>query len=210
MNRCTGIILAGGWSKRFGRDKATVVWDGRRFIDHIAEALRSVCDETIAVIRPDQQALDWPVDRVVRDEMSLPEGPLRGMHAGLANAAHPAFIVACDSPLLQVTLLQLLIDQDNNAHDALVPIWKGRPQSLHGLYHPQCAAIFHRALMAGESAPKKVLSQMNCCLLDKAIVQKADPSGLSFLNINRQEDFNQLSNQVGQAFQPASCDTDNL
>ena len=49
--RCAGIILAGGRSSRFGRDKANAPWEGCRLIDHTAARLRSVADVLIAAAR---------------------------------------------------------------------------------------------------------------------------------------------------------------
>lgn len=192
MDRTTGIILAGGWSKRFGRDKAEVIWNGLRFIDHVSQSLRAVCEEVVAVIRPNQYVKDWPVDRLIQDDTALPEGPLRGMFAGLVSVNHPAFIVACDSPMLHVDLLKLLQDEITIHDDAGVPVWNGMIQPLHGLYRPQCAAVFHNCLLAGESAPTCALPQLKCRIIDEAIVRGCDPDGLSFYNVNRPQEFERL------------------
>ncbi len=47
MNRprnLTGLILAGGRSRRFGEDKARHVVDGRAMIEHVVEAVAAVAD----------------------------------------------------------------------------------------------------------------------------------------------------------------------
>lgn len=189
-----GIILAGGWSKRYGREKATVEWKGKWLIDHVAVALRSVCCEVIAVARPEQETDLWAVDRVVFDDPSLPEGPLRGISAGLSHVAGPAFVVACDNPLIQPALLGLMRDQDGEEWDALAPMWDNQLQPLLAVYRPSCLPRFQERLHLGVQSPKAALAHVRLRKLDEPSIRFADPLGLSFININQPEDLRALSN----------------
>ena len=47
--KVTGIILAGGQSRRLGRDKAVEMLDGVRIIDRVLQAMSEVCDSSIVV-----------------------------------------------------------------------------------------------------------------------------------------------------------------
>lgn len=51
-NGVTGLILAGGQSRRMGRDKARLPWGAMTLIEHIIETLRPVVDELIVSVSP--------------------------------------------------------------------------------------------------------------------------------------------------------------
>ncbi|HEY8393934.1 MAG TPA: molybdenum cofactor guanylyltransferase [Thermaerobacter sp.] len=103
----TGVILAGGHSRRMGRDKALLDLGGRPMIARVAEALGRVCAEVLVVDRdPDRYAfLGLPV--VLDRKPGF--GALSGLHAGLLALPRPyGLFVACDMPFLQPALLRYL------------------------------------------------------------------------------------------------------
>lgn len=95
----TGLILAGGRSRRFGRDKALAVLDGVSFVEHVARALRPHVAELLVATGSTPRC--YPVDaRVVLDP--VPDGgPLAGLAAGLEAATTPWLLAAAvDLPYL--------------------------------------------------------------------------------------------------------------
>jgi molybdopterin-guanine dinucleotide biosynthesis protein A len=122
--KIAGLLLAGGASKRLGRDKARLVLPGSR--QTLAENARSILE-----------AAGLPVIVAARDreraEMLLPgctaveDGPGRGPAAALlgARAAYPgcAFVaLACDMPLVPADLLRLLTGVEG---ELVLPAWRG-------------------------------------------------------------------------------------
>lgn len=104
-----GVILAGGLSRRMGRDKATVLLGGVRVIDHV-----------IARLAPQVSALavnsnaDVPVDvPVLADSVPGWPGPLAGILAALdwAFSRGDAVVVtvAVDTPFLPLDLVERLV-----------------------------------------------------------------------------------------------------
>ena len=80
----TGIVLAGGASRRMGRDKAFLDLDGRPLIEVVIERIAQVCAEVLVVAgdaRP-YAGLGVPV---VEDRFRG-VGVLGGLHAGLEAA----------------------------------------------------------------------------------------------------------------------------
>ncbi len=76
-----GAVLAGGFSSRFGSDKALAIVAGRPLIEHAIAALAAECDAVIVVGR------DWPGLTSVADLPGPGLGPLGGLCAALHHAA---------------------------------------------------------------------------------------------------------------------------
>jgi len=124
--RLLGAILAGGQSRRFGSDKALALHEGRRLLDHVADALHPQVDALIVAGR------DWPgLTRV--DDLPRPSlGPLGGLAGALEYARHGGFdaVVSsgCDIPDLPADLVERLGDAPATLSDApIVGLW---PASL--------------------------------------------------------------------------------
>jgi molybdopterin-guanine dinucleotide biosynthesis protein A len=99
----SGVILAGGASRRMGRDKALLDVDGRPLIAVVAERLRSVVDELV-IASGDNEAYAQYADRCVAD-IFPGVGTLGGLHAGLDAAAHDrVLVVGCDMPFLNPSM----------------------------------------------------------------------------------------------------------
>ena len=78
----TGLVLAGGRSSRFGRNKLAEPIDGRPLLWHAIDAVRPLVDEVLVVAAPDSEPILPPDVRIVRDRVAF-EGPLTGLLAGL-------------------------------------------------------------------------------------------------------------------------------
>lgn len=138
----TGVILAGGHSRRFeGADKALARHAGRPLIVHVAEAVASVCDELIVSCRDAQQQ---PLRDALRTHGYEPivvvddavVGPLEGISNGLKKAATEwSYVVGCDFPRLDPQTLEALTG--DRAAEAVVYTSSGRPQPLCGRYQTE-------------------------------------------------------------------------
>jgi molybdopterin-guanine dinucleotide biosynthesis protein A len=112
----TAIVLAGGRSTRFGGDKLVADVDGRPLLHRAIAAVAGVADEVVVVIGAEAAEPALPVEapvpvRVARDVVP-DRGPLAGLAAGLAAAAHPlAILVGGDQPWLLGDVLRLLLER---------------------------------------------------------------------------------------------------
>lgn len=191
----TGILLAGGRSRRMGHDKASMTLDGQSLLQRTATALATVVDEIVVVRAPGAAlpAVDAPCPVVHAEDPVEGEGPLVGIARGLELARAPlALVVGVDMPFLQPALLRLLIEQlradlEGGARWVL-PIADGRAQ-------PLCSAIACNALdtlrtriEAGDRAPMAVADILHATRLAEADWRAADPEGLSFLDVDTPED----------------------
>ena len=127
----SGIVLAGGRSARFGRDKLAEPIDGRPLLHHAVEAVAAVAIDVIVVAPPDVEPPLPDGVRLVHDEAPF-EGPLAGCMRGLLAAREPLVVVAGgDMPSLDPAVLAVLIRAlVASSADAALLEHRGRRQQL--------------------------------------------------------------------------------
>lgn len=95
MTSLGAIILCGGGSRRMGRDKAALEWDGRRAVDLVADLARAVGAGALVTAGADL-GLPWVADDAAG------AGPVGGVLAG-ARALRTArlLVLAVDAPTIR-------------------------------------------------------------------------------------------------------------
>lgn len=108
----TGIVLAGGTSRRFGRDKLQEPIEGEPMLHRAIHSLAPLCQEVLVSVAHVGEPPTVPEDVqvvMVRDRRPE-EGPLMGLSTALAEAAHPmALVVGGDMPYVHTAVLALLL-----------------------------------------------------------------------------------------------------
>lgn len=202
MQAVTGIVLAGGRSRRMGRPKALLPFGDATLLDRVVRRVAQVCPRVVVVVR-DRTVLSGGDDRALLPTGAhsvLPAGevvvdrfpglgPLSGLHAGLlATETETAVCVACDLPLVRPALLRLLADLAAG-YDAAVPVVGGRPQPVCAAYHRRVADAAAEILQGGGGAMRDLLSRLRVRLVGAADLRRADPDLLSFLDVNTPADY---------------------
>ncbi len=102
-HQLTGVVLAGGESRRMGQDKATLVFDGQPLWRRQAEVLRAAGANPVGINRrPDQPPLRLTPGLPLWCDTIGGIGPLAGLHAALhACATDWLAVVAVDLPRLE-------------------------------------------------------------------------------------------------------------
>ena len=103
MTMLGAIILCGGGSRRMGRDKALLDWDGSRAVDRVAALAKAVGAEAVVTAGADL-GLPWIAD----DQAGA--GPVGGVLAGArALGRERLLVLAVDAPTLTVEDLAPLL-----------------------------------------------------------------------------------------------------
>lgn len=197
----SGIILAGGQSRRLGQDKRRLrLWgeDKPSLLEHTVSILSLLCDEVIVVLNDPEDWKHLPAYLVTDD---LPDaGVLGGLYTGLNAAKYQhALVIGADMPFLNIDLLKAMLGYPRN-FDALVPRSikpnKARnglnAETLHAIYSRQRLDLLREKLREGTRSIAEFLSVINVKFLEPAIVTKYDPHGYSFFNINTPDDLDGL------------------
>jgi molybdenum cofactor guanylyltransferase len=207
--RPAAVVLAGGRSSRFGSSKPEALFLGRPMLQWVVDALQTVAAEII-VAGPADQALGFtPESGIPLRHVSDPapyEGPLAGTTAAFETLdASLAFVVSCDTPLLQPATLRLLVDVVG-VHEAAIPHIYDRPQPLVALYRVQpVLARFREALARGQRFVFRALPASVIRQVTEAEIAVVDPQLLSFRGINTPEELAVLESEAQRlGISPAS------
>jgi molybdopterin-guanine dinucleotide biosynthesis protein A len=187
MNLISAIILAGGQSRRMGRDKALIDFNGRPIIAHVIETLRELADDVIVVSnRADEYARF--AARIVPD-YDPPSGPLGGIAAGLSAAKNDlSIVVACDMPFLNQALLRYLIDRAEEV-DAVVMQFENEYEPLHAVYRRTCLPFIQQHLAQGDRRVISFFDDVKLLTISEEEWCRIDPTARSIANLNTPEDL---------------------
>ena len=108
----SGIVLAGGRSRRLGRDKAVETIAGQALILRVLDSLSHVTQELVVVVNNSERERELPLpDSVVTAVDIYPDtGSLGGIFTGLSASTNKwGIVVACDMPFLNLQLLEHLL-----------------------------------------------------------------------------------------------------
>ncbi len=183
----TGIILAGGESRRMGTDKAFLKLDGVPLIDRVVSVFLSQFDQTIIVTNAPERFAGFHV-RVVKDAVDI-KGPLTGIYSGLLHArSDQAFVAACDMPFLNPRLIAYLRDSAGD-FDAVVPRVNGYPEPLHAVYHRRILPTIQERLLGGDGKISRLYDRISVRYLSESETAYFDPQMRSFINLNTPAEY---------------------
>ena len=130
----TGVLLAGGKSRRMGQDKALLQLDGMALFKHSLALLQQFfATILIAGDRPD---LSQPGIPAVPDV--YPGSALGGLHTGLQAAETDwIFVAPCDMPYPDARIVSLLLNHRSGV-DSVVPRTTDGYEPVFALYHKNC------------------------------------------------------------------------
>ena len=191
--KCSGVILAGGMSKRLnGRDKAMIVIHGKRILDHIHAVFSEIFNEIILVTNTPQAYLDWNMLTVT--DLFPVRSSLTGIHAGLFYASRPfVFVSACDAPFLKPELVHLLISQARPGADVVMPETANGLEPMCAVYSRSCLNTIEAHIQQEKLKIQRVFHKSRINRIAEARLRKADPDLISFVNINTPEELMRMT-----------------
>lgn len=204
----TGAILAGGASRRLGRDKVTLKLHGKPLASWVAEALAPVVAELWLVTNHPQAhlALGLPL---VTDLVPF-QGPVGGLATALFYARTPwVLLTSADTPLLTPNLAAALARAAGKiSRPALVCRSERGVEPFPGLYAVRLLPRVQDFLKR-ERSFMVLLERLRPEVWGPDMWRDFDPEGVSFTNLNLPEDLAQLESWITgrQGAQPAGEET---
>ncbi len=186
----TGLLLAGGQSRRMGRDKRFLELEGSTLFARALSVLDDLFPEVLVSVADALPEGTEVAHRVVSD--MIPNcAALGGLYTGLSLATHPrVFVAACDMPLLTAPVIRAMVERDPEADVVMARLPQGL-QPMHAVYSKRC--LPHLEAMAREGNLKMQELAQREGLVTRIMAEDelsaVESGGLSFLNINTPADL---------------------
>lgn len=189
-----GLVLAGGESRRMGRDKALLDYHGRPQVAWALELVSRHCERAFVSVRAGQASdgVRSTLPQIV--DGALGAGPIAGIAA--AQATHPDaawLVVACDLPFLGDALLAELIARRGAADiTAFRSAHDGLPEPLCAIYEPATRVPIVEFIAAGRHCPRKFVTASGAPLLEL-------PEATALDNVNTPEELAVAAQRLGES-----------
>jgi molybdopterin-guanine dinucleotide biosynthesis protein A len=175
-------ILAGGQSRRMGRDKAQIVWQGETLLQRTVRVAEEAGCAVIVAGREPPPDWPWPRTQFVRD-LFPEQGPLGGLATVLHLAESPVMALACDMPLLTAETLRWLWTQPPDIHGVAVKNgahW----EPLFSVYTPAVLPLLESHLASGRRSLQELFRVGTFC----PVVAPTEIAAV-LVNVNTQEEW---------------------
>jgi len=184
----SGILLAGGESRRMGRiNKALLEVGGRRIVERVVDTLALLFREVIIVTNTpeDYRFLGLPMfrDRVPGC------GALGGLYTGLASCSGDyGFLVACDMPFLRKDVISSMVDMIAG-QDVIIPRVRGKLEPLHAMYSRRCLPFIEGLMAQADLKILDLFDHVHVAEVPEEMLARLDPQFSFTINLNTPEDL---------------------
>ena len=192
----SAIVLAGGQSRRLGREKALLEIAGQPLLARTVHTLAPLSDDIVVVTnQPARYAnLNLPVRFVPDDQAGV--GSLMGIYSGIKAVRHPwALAVACDMPFLNADLLRYMLSL-TPGYDVVIPHLPEGLEPLHAIYNHRCRSPMGRLLAQGHRKIIAFFPEVRVRYVTEEEIDLFDPQRRSFINVNTPQDWERVQRML--------------
>ncbi len=181
----TAIILAGGKSSRMKTQKCLISVGNQRIVDKLAKGLKEIFEEIFIVTNFPELYFSSGV--FLLGDIYPFKGPMAGLHSAMKNSKHDIFAFACDMPFVKREIIYTIAYRHiSDRNLATVAKYENKIYPLPGIYSKNLLLELERLLLEDKLSMTKLLEDIGAQFVD---VANLDKEGLSFININTQEDL---------------------
>jgi molybdopterin-guanine dinucleotide biosynthesis protein A len=183
LNRITGIILAGGISKRMGTDKRLLEFQGKSFLENAYGLLKPFC-EKVFISGNEIEGVNFSFipDRIQN------AGPMGGIYSGLEFIQTDLMLVIpVDLPLLTSDVIEYLVNNHHRAFDATVYRFGKHVQPLVGMYDKRILPVIDSKIQNRDYKMQSLFDEIKTQFLDKKNFERY------FFNVNTPEQYRKIN-----------------
>ncbi|MBI5235062.1 MAG: molybdenum cofactor guanylyltransferase [Deltaproteobacteria bacterium] len=194
MIDATGVILAGGQSRRMGLNKALIEVDGLTIIERTVALFNDIFDDVIVAVN--DVGLYSRLDAMIVTDVYKGAATLGGIYTGLFHSQTPyTFVVACDMPFLDARAIKKTLELSGS--DATAPFINDKLHAMHTVYSRRCLKKIEGMITAGNLRVSDLFSM----ICTRRLVE-ADFAGIPILssieNVNTPEDLSRIRADEGR------------
>ena len=190
ISEVAGVVLAGGRSTRYGKNKALVKVDGISLIERVLRVLSKIFNNIYLMTNTPHEYAHLGLPMFEDEIKGL--GPLGGIYTALKVIEEDyGFFVACDMPLLNEALIRHMVTSRND-FDVVIPKIDWKIESLHALYRTTCLPYIKDMIRRKEYQIFRFFDKVRVKYIEENEVRSFDPQLYCFFNINRPEELRRL------------------
>lgn len=189
------VVLAGGKSRRMGKNKALLPVQGEPMIQRVIRTCQMLT-ENIVVISDNPPKYEFLNQTILSDRYTQ-MGPLAGLETAMYHSDEEWFLIApCDSPSLSPDVYKDLLAK-RYKYDIVIPVFQGKEQPLHGIYHRRCYETIMGQL-EGESLRMRDLFEKHHTRYVDEFDASISPKTLEyhFTNLNYPQEYDNWGDSV--------------
>ncbi len=193
----TGLILAGGKSRRLGQDKRFLELGGRTCLERVLDVFKEIFENILVVADAAEPFKEMKVKVVV--DLIPGRAALGGLYTGLHYApSDRVFAAACDMPGLSPPAIRVVLAHAGDG-DIVIPDLDGQLQPMHAVYSKACLPVLQSLVEAQALKIQDLCArpELRVYRIPKAAFQAVDPDLRSFFNINTPDDLAQARKWIG-------------
>ena len=181
---CTAIILAGGDSRRMGRDKASLPFHGETLLQSVVASVQPLFAQTLLSVRQPRSEISL---RQICD-VQADGGPLVGLISALEEINTSwVFVVACDMPFIAPAVIGQLANLRAD-YQAVIPTVDNHAQPLAAFYASSCLPVLKQSLADGNKSLIKAMQTLNVRYVARQELVQFDPQLRSFFDLDTPQD----------------------
>ena len=185
----SGIILAGGLSRRLGRNKAVENFNNKPLLSIVYDSIKPFVNEIIIIVNNKQRQVELSFLKnanFATDEYNN-SGSLGGIYTGLSNANNEkAIVVACDMPFISPSIISLMISKIKSSDDIIIP---ETAHGTHAIYSKSCIEIIKKNLDDNNLKISNIFNMCKTKIISENEIYATEPCTKSFFNINNEMDL---------------------
>ncbi len=188
-----GVVLAGGMNTRMGGlDKGRIPLRGVPLALRAVRLLAGIFEEVVLVTHSAQPYPRLPSGVLLASDLFPGEGPLAGIHAGLARVSREAaFCAACDMPFLTAGFIRRMTRRFRELScDILLPRIGGEVEPLAALYRKVLLGRIEDILRDGlGTSVRRLFPEARTAYFD---LPETPATRRLFINLNTPEDIDRV------------------
>ena len=199
----TVAILIGGQSKRMGKPKFSLTYDGVSGTEKAVNALNKFCDKVFLSSRADLDMSSLPMiknaERINDEHIQL--GPVGGLATLMGRFPDKAWMItACDMPFLREEDFDIIFQERDPLRYGTCYVQKGRLgyEPMCAIYEPKFIVPLFEAMSRRELSLSRIIGELP---FREVKINEGDRS--KFTNINTPEDYKIARSKPEQEKEPS-------
>ena len=181
-------ILAGGKSRRMGRDKAFVELAGAPMIQWVISAVAQCSARALIISNEPGKYSQFGLP--VYPDVIPGMGPLSGLFTAFTvTGADRVMIAPCDSPFMSPDVIKFILNYPDGGADAVIPFVDGREQGMLAVYSRGAVDRFEERIASASMMFDEFRLSLNRIFISENELRAVEPDLRTFLNVNTPSDF---------------------